>query len=132
MTIVDALVSEIGKFLEPLGSVLDDPVTTDHLLAQIGANAENAGGDPLVAALRAIAAFGNLIATQASQQSGPSLGEIAAILITSKNTFLAFEALSASSGVGDDLGEFGQDLLDLLIVAYLANYHPLVREIAIP
>ncbi|MGC2305290.1 DUF6603 domain-containing protein [Candidatus Binatus sp.] len=129
MTLVEALVTEIGKFLQPLASALDDPVTTDHLLAQIGANAEKAGGDPLVAALRAIAALGSLIVTQASQQSAPSFEEIAAFLETSRNTVQAIEALSASSGPAADLEGFGRDLLDLLIVAYLANWHPLLREV---
>jgi hypothetical protein len=129
-TIIDALASEIGKFLTPLARVLDDRETTDRFLAEIGASADNAGGDSLVNALRSIAALGEAISAQASQQSAASFREITALLEQSRNTFKAIEALSESNGPASDLQGFGHDLVDLLIVAYLAGWHPLARDIA--
>lgn len=131
MTLLDALVSEIGKFLTPLGEVLDSPVTTDHFLAQIGANSDDSGGEALTQALQNIAALGALLATLAKQKTDPSINDIVSLFGASKNCFQAIEALEKPGGPAVHLGGFALDFLDLLTVAYIGDNYPLVREFAI-
>ncbi|HEY4358992.1 MAG TPA: DUF6603 domain-containing protein [Acidobacteriaceae bacterium] len=130
MTLIDALVSEIVNFLSPLGEVMDSPVTTDHFLAQIGASGDGAGGEALTEALQNIAALGVLISALAKEKTDPSIGDIVSLFGASKNCFQALDALDKPGGPALHIGGFALDFLDLLTVAYIGNWHPLLREFA--
>jgi hypothetical protein len=128
--LLDSLVTELGKILDPLRDAVVDPGTLASLLAEIGANPESAGGDGLATALSAVVTLADQI-EQLIQQPSPSFAGIAAILESSRKAFAALRSLSASGGPAAAFASFGTDLADFLIIFYLWNWHPLLHEVAI-
>jgi hypothetical protein len=128
MTLLEGLISEVGKFLDPLETALSNPSAINRMLQEIGANAESVGGDTLVSSLSAVVTLATELDKLASQNS-PSFADIASVLEVTKKMVQALEALEASSGKAIFEG-FGRDLLDLLIVAYLGHWHQVTREVA--
>ena len=128
MTLLDSLIAEAGKFLDPLQGVVSNPSALNRLLEEIGTNAQDAGGDALVNALSAVVTLATDL-DKLSSENSPSFADIAAALAATQKMVQALEALEASSATAVFEG-FGRDLLDLLIVAYLAHWHQVTREVA--
>jgi hypothetical protein len=128
-TLLGILITELGKVLEPLGAVVEDPQSLRRLLAEIGASAESAGGDRLVAALTAVMDLKDQLDLLAAHPT-QSFEAIAAILDLSDRAWREVRALGDSGSPASALENFGRDFVDLLIAAYLANWHPLARQAA--
>jgi hypothetical protein len=126
----DALITELGKVVEPLADAISYPRALDGLLAEIGASSENAGGDSLATALSAIVELAGQIEALGGQAQ-PSIAEIAAVLEAARKVFTAVNELSAAGNPAAALETFGIDLASLLIILYLWNWHPLGHAIAI-
>ncbi len=129
-TLTDALAVEVGKLLNPITAVVDNPDALGGLLAKIGATTEEAGGDALVAALSAVVDLGDQIKQLASQPS-LSFAGVAALLDSSRRAFAAVRALGSAGGPTAALEGFGRDLADLIVAIYLKNWHPLAHEVAV-
>ena len=128
MTLLDSLIAEADKFLDPILGVVSNPAAINRLLGEIGTNAQDAGGDTLVNALSAIVTLATDL-DKLSSETSPSLADIAAALVATQKMVQAIEALEASSAK-TALEGFGRDLLNLLIVAYLGHWHQVTREVA--
>ena len=125
----DSLLMEIGKAINPLRDAITEPQALERLLAQVGASGQAAGDDTLVAALNAIISLADDI-EQLAVAPQPSFAGITGVLEASRKMVAALRALS---GTGDAaaLESLGADLIDVLVIQYLWNWHPLAHEIAV-
>ncbi|WP_017302042.1 DUF6603 domain-containing protein [Nodosilinea nodulosa] len=128
-TLLDLVSREIGKFLAPIDSVVDDPELLDQLVASVGLSIPEADRDALLAALNAIVTLKTQIDTISARPS-PSLSDIAALLDISRQAFVALKALDTVTGSAAEFAGFGQDLADRLVTNYLFTWHPLLRSVA--
>ncbi len=128
-SVLDVLSGELSKLFRPIRDVVENPLLLPQLLAEIGAESDTAGGDALAKALEAIVTLLDDI-DQLSDQAAPSFSEIAGLLKAAQNAFDALRMLSESSGPASVLTDFGSDLIDFLLAAYLMGWHPLARQIA--
>ncbi len=128
-TLLDTLVSELGKILAPISAAVKDPKKLSGLLATIGATPEEAGGDRLATALGAVVDVSSQIDQLAAQPS-PSLASISAVLEASRKAFTALHGLDTAGSPAAALEGFGVDLADLVIAIYLWNWHPLAHAVA--
>lgn len=93
--LLGTLITELGKVLAPLDDAIEDPTVLDSLLAEIGANSANAGGDSLANALGAVVTLAEQI-EQLAEQPSPSFAGIAAVLESSRKAFAALRGLSTA------------------------------------
>ena len=128
--LVDALFEEVGKFLAPIRSAVEDPRVLGGLLAQIGATTESAGGDGLAKDLGSLVALANQL-EQLSTQPSPSFAGIDAVMKTSRRAFAALRNLSKAGGPAEAVEGLGVDLADLLIQLYLWNWHRLTYKLGV-
>jgi hypothetical protein len=126
----DSLVAEIGKAIAPLRDAIAQPWALERLLAQIGVNAQTAGGDDLVAALRSIVSLADDI-EQLAAAPEPSFSGLTAVLEALRNVVTALRELSGSDGPVAAFESFGTDLIEVLLIQYLWNWHPLAHEVAV-
>jgi hypothetical protein len=127
-TLIDIVGREIGRFLEPIVRVADDPTLLDQLMASVGIPTADAARDELVESLTAIATLESQI-DALLEKSSLSISDVASMLEVSRQ---AFEALRGLDNVLESPAAFaglGQDLADRLITNYLFNWHPLLRSI---
>jgi len=124
-TLLDMVGREIGRFLEPIGSVAEDSTLLDQLMASVGILTPEAERDALLASLTAIATLKTQIDELLAQPSR-SISDIAAVLEISRQAFAAVRALDGVAGAS---AEFGQDLAGRLITNYLFNWHRLLRSV---
>src|SRR5437016_305175 len=118
--LLDALVVELGKVLTPLRGAIEDPRGLDGLLANIGATAENAGGDRLATALKTVVDLADQF-EQLAARPAPSFSGLVATLDASRTMFAALQGLSGANGPAAALERFGTDLANLLVIIYLWN-----------
>ena len=128
-SLLSALSDELAKLFQPLALVVDNPLLLDLLLVQIGASSETAGGDALLTAITKIVEVGQQL-DQLSSQPSPSFSGITALLEASENAFQAIRNLGNAGGPAAAIENFGRDLADFLLSAYLLRWHPLAREVA--
>jgi hypothetical protein len=128
--LLGSLIAEIGKALAPLGDAIVEPEALEMLLAQVGLEAQAAGGDSLAAALGAIVTLADDI-EQLAAAPEPSFAGITAVLEAARQVVAALRALSGAGGLAAEFESFGTDLIDVLVAQYLWNWHPLAHELAI-
>ncbi|WP_293902395.1 DUF6603 domain-containing protein [Phenylobacterium sp.] len=125
-----ALIAEFGKVIAPLRAAAEDPQRLEAVLAQVGATSGAPGGDPLAAAIGAVAQLADRT-QQLDSEASPSFATLAALLESLRNVALALRALSEADGPAAALETLGRDLIDWLILRYLWNYHPLAYGVAV-
>jgi hypothetical protein len=127
--LLSLLAGEIAKLLQPIRDVIENPRLLPRLLTDLGAEADMAGGDALVNAFAAVAALADDVDQLASQPS-PSFAGIEAVLASGEKAFDAIRALSNAGGPAEQIENFGRDLIDFLVAAYLMTWQPVMREVA--
>jgi hypothetical protein len=127
--LLSILAGEIAKLLQPIRDVIENPRLLPRLLTEVGAEADTAGGDALVNAFAAVAALADDVDQLASQPS-PSFAGIEAVLVSAEKAFNAVRALSDAGGPAEQIENFGRDLIDFLVAAYLMTWQPVMREVA--
>jgi hypothetical protein len=127
--LLSILAGEIAKLLQPIRDVIENPRLLPRLLTEIGAEADAAGGDALVNAFAAVAALADAVDQLASQPS-PSFAGIQAVLASAEKAFDAIRALSDAGSPAEQIENFGRDLIDFLVAAYLMTWQPVMREVA--
>jgi hypothetical protein len=125
-----SLIAEIGRAIAPLRDAATGPRALERLLAQVGAEAEAAGGDNLVTALQAVVSLADDI-EQLAAAPEPSFAGITAVLEAARKAVAALRALSGGGGLAAEFESLGADLIDVLVAQYLWNWHPLAHELAI-
>ncbi|MGH4001155.1 MAG: DUF6603 domain-containing protein [Pseudonocardiaceae bacterium] len=127
-SLLDSLAQEIAHLLAPLARVVQNPGALDMMLGEIGVIA-GAEDEALVEALTTWVDLTNELEALAAQPS-PSFASITAVLDVSQRALEAVRRLSDVNGPMGAPQSFGQDLANLLIVAYLAGKHPVTRDVA--
>ena len=92
-SLLGILSDELSKVFQPIREVVENPRLLDRLLAEIGAEADTAGGDTLANALGAIVILCDEL-DQISSQSSPSFSGIASVLAAAEKAFVAVRGLS--------------------------------------
>jgi hypothetical protein len=130
-TFLDLLSSQLSTFFAPLLDGFTDASQLTYLLDELGYTSDDdTGSAKLVAALQPIAGLVQEIEAALGKPS-PSFGDIASLLSTGKQGFLALQSLDNSSDLAAEFGFMGKDLLDLLTGIYIAGQAPLTYRLLV-
>jgi len=128
-TLLDILAREIGRFLDPIIDAVENPNSLDRLLAQIGAPTPVTNNDAIMTELGELIQLKTQLDGLAALPS-PSWENVAAVLDVSDHVFATIRGLRNLEGPVGALEDFGRDLAEFLVAAYLARWHPLARNVA--
>ena len=124
-----SLADEFGALLYPLERAMTVPGALEGMLAELGALPDTDAA-PLAAALESIVAEKRAIDTLA-EEATPSFDSIANVLTGAGRAFAAIEAFGSGDGQLGQLGDFGRDIGELLLSAWLTVLHPVVHQVLV-
>jgi hypothetical protein len=128
MSLVPDLLGELTAALRPLSDAATDPWLLDQLLAQLAVDAGQLGGDGLVTQL---AAIGQAVSELETVITTPpdTLAALEAVLTAARTLIDAVGALSHGLPAGSE--QLAGDLVQLVVLRYLAHRWPLGYQIAV-
>lgn len=125
----EILLNEISKLLAPIIDSVEDPISLDSLLTQLGVPIDNVDRNTLLGALEGVAELKSQL-DELATLSDLSFDSIANILNLSRQVFDTVRSLNDLSVDGNAMEGFGRDLVSFLFMVYLARWHPLARNVA--
>jgi hypothetical protein len=127
-SLFDSLARGLSALLDTVERAGDNPASLNRLLAPIGVMPD-ADSRALVDGLAAVVRLKKQVKSLAAQAT-PSFGRIAALLDASADAFEALQQLERAGGALSELEGLGQDLVTLLVIAYMESRAPALRPAA--
>ncbi|MCU1265911.1 MAG: uncharacterized protein JWM21_2229 [Acidobacteria bacterium] len=127
-SLFDSLARGLSALFAPIARVVENPASLNRLLATLGVTPD-ADSRKLAIALGAVGQLKHEVEVLGAQTT-PSLESIAAVLDASAKAFEALQHLEHAGGPLSELEGLGQDLVTLLIIAYLEGRAPALRHAA--
>ena len=129
-SLFDRIVSELEDIFAQVADAVADPGLYDTLLKTLGVAASDSAAGGILAALKPLADLKSEISTIASEGS-PSFADIAHVLQSARDAFVAIEAMDSGSGPSSSLSGLAKDMIRLLIVGWLSARYPLLYDVLV-
>jgi hypothetical protein len=129
-TFFQTLGSALGDFFSPLTEALEDPALLASILDELGSSPDDQASASLVSTLQPIVNFVQTIESMLGKSSA-GFADIATLLESAKQAFLAIQTLDTSSDLAAKFGGIAKDLFDLLLGMYIGRNAPLTYRILV-